>query len=236
MRTVYRKWSQIPYPGELTPPGGNPAPGYWPMFFISRQGSNVFLDPEHQPITWRIKNPNDIDWNLELLLVEQTLMSITPEQVRSAQYWGSVDITRRISDIALNLNDKYILPSPNAARVLGYLQAAINDTFVITWYLKYLWDAARPGQYDPNLPTVLTTPRFPGYPSAHAAAAGCMETILSYFFPAEALRLNIIAQQSAMSRLYAGVHFKVDNDEGLRLGRQIGEMFVKLLMSQSPGI
>ncbi|MEK1833046.1 hypothetical protein AAAC51_41450 [Priestia megaterium] len=40
-------------------------------------------------------------------------------------------------------------------------------------------------------------------------------------------------KESAQSRLYAGVHFKVDNDEGLRLGRQIGETVVKLMSSQS---
>jgi hypothetical protein len=36
-------------------------------------------------------------------------------------------------------------------------------------------------------------------------------------------------EQCAQSRLYAGVHFKVDNDEGLRLGRQIGGIVVRVL-------
>ncbi|MDQ7865031.1 hypothetical protein RCO48_39790 [Peribacillus frigoritolerans] len=33
-------------------------------------------------------------------------------------------------------------------------------------------------------------------------------------------------EESAQSRLYAGVHFNVDNKEGLNLGRQIGEVVV----------
>ncbi len=33
-------------------------------------------------------------------------------------------------------------------------------------------------------------------------------------------------EESAQSRLYAGVHFKIDNDDGLRLGRQIGEVVI----------
>ena len=40
-------------------------------------------------------------------------------------------------------------------------------------------------------------------------------------------------EESAESRLYVAVHFKVDNDEGLRLGRQIGEMVVRLLRAQN---
>ncbi|MDQ0224099.1 hypothetical protein [Metabacillus niabensis] len=40
-------------------------------------------------------------------------------------------------------------------------------------------------------------------------------------------------KESAQSRLYAGVHFKADNDEGLRLGRQIGEMVVKIMQLQN---
>ena len=42
-----------------------------------------------------------------------------------------------------------------------------------------------------------------------------------------------LVKESAQSRLYAGVHFKVDNDEGLRLERQIGETVVKLMRSQN---
>ncbi|MEC1070287.1 vanadium-dependent haloperoxidase, partial [Priestia megaterium] len=111
--------------------------------------------------------------------------------------------------------------------------AAINDTFVITWFLKYLWDVARPNQYGRNLSTVLITPRFPSYPSAHATIAGCSEILLSYLFPSESARIKNLMKESAQSRLYAGVHFKVDNDEGLRLGRQIGETVVKLMRSQN---
>ncbi len=41
-----------------------------------------------------------------------------------------------------DLGEKYRLGSPHISRALGYSNAAINDTFVITWFLKYLWDVA----------------------------------------------------------------------------------------------
>lgn len=233
MGTSYRKWKEFPYPGEKNPPKGSPEAGYWPMFFILRGRNDDFLDPFHQRINWRIKNPNDIDWEKELIIVEQTLKSLTPEQIRIAQYWGTGELTAKINTMIFGLAEKYMLGSPNVARVLGYFNAAINDVFVITWFFKYLWDVARPNQYDRNLHTVLFTPRFPSYPSAHATIAGCAEVLLSYFFPPESSNIKKLMEESAQSRLYASVHFKVDNDEGLRLGRHIGELVVKLLKVQN---
>jgi hypothetical protein len=218
------------------PPKGYPEPGYWPMFFISRGTNNDFLDPFHQRINWRIKHPNTIDWERELSIVRQTIKSLTPQQIQFAQYWATDEVITKITPIIFELSKKYRLGSPNIARVLGYYHAAINDTFVITWFFKYLWDVARPVQYDRNLSPEVFTPRFPAYPSAHATIAGCSEIILSYFFPLESSRIKKIMEESAQSRLYAGVHFKVDNDQGLILGRQIGEIVVYLLSIQNQNI
>ncbi|MDQ0219287.1 hypothetical protein [Peribacillus cavernae] len=85
MRTSYRKWTEHIYPGEKNPPKGSPGAGYWPMFFISRGRDNDSY-PFRQRIQWRIKYPNDIDWGTELFTVEQTLKSLTTQQIRLAQY------------------------------------------------------------------------------------------------------------------------------------------------------
>lgn len=113
--------------------------------------------------------------------------------------------------------------------MLGATHAGINDAFVICWFIKYQYFVPRPVQLDPALRTVLETPRFPGYPSGHATISGAAETILKYFFPAKGVRLNNLAEEDALSRLYAGVHFMIDNSEGLRLGRKIGNIVVKAL-------
>ncbi|WP_429875874.1 vanadium-dependent haloperoxidase [Fictibacillus sp. NRS-1165] len=233
MRTNYRRWSEHPYLGEQTPPQQNPEPAYFPMFFILRQRNNEFLDPFQQRILWQIKNPNEIDWGFELTIVERTLSSITPEQRQLAQYWGMVEATQNMTPMIYNYAQKYQLGSPFIARVLAYFHAAVNDAFVMSWYFKYLWDVARPNQYGTNLSPLLSTPRFPSYPSAHATVAGCAETVLSYFFPQEASGIKNTMGECALSRLYAGVHFNVDNDEGLKLGRQIGGMAVSLLRAQN---
>jgi hypothetical protein len=38
-----------------------------------------------------------------------------------------------------------------------------------------------------------------------------------------------MAQQAADSRLYGGIHFRSDNEEGLRLGRRVGRMVLDAL-------
>ncbi|MCM3733277.1 vanadium-dependent haloperoxidase [Fictibacillus nanhaiensis] len=230
----YLRWSQIPYPGEQYPPMNavTPEAGSWPMFFITRRGQE-FLDPFGQKITWRIKNPNTINWEQELLIVKHTLQNLTPQQVRIAHEWGTGEVSKVVIPIIYNMMETYDLASTKAARFLGFYSAAMNDAFVITWYFKYLWDVARPCQFDRSIIPVLFTPRFPGYPSAHATMAGCSESILSYYFPQESYRINQLMEECAMSRLYAGVHFKVDNDEGLSLGRQLGQIVVNLVKSQN---
>jgi hypothetical protein len=113
-----------------------------------------------------------------------------------------------------------------------YIQAGINDTFVVVWYFKYLYNTARPNQLDHRLATILCTPRFPAYPSGHSAISGCAARILSYFFPAKSSQLNRLAEQNAYSRLLAGVHFPSDNDHGLILGRQVGDIVVDVLRNE----
>lgn len=233
MRTDYRRWSKYPYPGETIPPKGSPEPGNWPMFFISRELNNIFLDSFRQRIKWEILHPQNIDWPKELAIIEQTLQTLTPQQRRVAQFWGTAEATERMVPIIFQFANRYGFGSPDVSRVLGYFHAAINDAFVMSWFFKYLWDTARPNQYNQNLSTVLSTPRFPSYPSAHATVAGCADIILSYFFPPESSRIKALMEECAQSRLYAGVHFQVDNDEGLRLGRQIGEMVVRMLRAQN---
>ncbi|MCP8971048.1 vanadium-dependent haloperoxidase [Ectobacillus ponti] len=229
MRTIYRKWSEYPYPGEQEPPKGSAAPGYWSMFFIEKGTNGQFLDLSGRVITWSIKHPNTVNWGSELALLEQTLHAQTNQHIQIAKYWGTGEVAAKMNSLAYSLAEAYRYGSPETARMTAYLNAAIHDTCVITWMLKYKWDVARPNQYGHSLPTVLFTPRFPSYPSAHATISGCAEAVLTYFFPAYSARIQEIVREAALSRFYAGVHFQADNDEGLRLGRQIGNIALREL-------
>ncbi|OEH93804.1 chloroperoxidase [Bacillus solimangrovi] len=230
----YLKWNEIPYAGEKTPPTNpeDPLAGSWTMYNIKRCRSLFFTKPGGEPIYFTILNPNYIDFEKELDVVLETREHLDASEKIIARYWGTGVATKQWTPIIDRLIDTYGVTASRAGRILAAVQSAINDTFVITWYYKFLWLVARPNQYDRDLATVLCTPRHPTYPSGHAAVAGCAAEMLTYFFPGEATRLDELAEQCAVSRLYALVHFPIDNSEGLSLGRQVAKVAINKLRQE----
>ncbi|OZM58336.1 chloroperoxidase [Lottiidibacillus patelloidae] len=234
MKYSYNRWSSLPYAGEKVPPQNpeEPLAGSWPLKYLKRDSDGKILSPEGKVIRFHLKDPRKINWKEELKYVHSTLNNLTDRQKEVADYWGTGVATKQWTPVIDRLIDTYGVTAPHAARILDTCHAAINDSFVVTWFLKYKLDVARPNQIDPDLATFLCTPRHPTYPSGHSVIAGCAETVLSYYFPTECNQLAELAEECAVSRLYGGVHFPVDNDEGLRLGRQIGLLVVKELEKQ----
>ncbi|WP_112181071.1 vanadium-dependent haloperoxidase [Paraliobacillus zengyii] len=231
----YLRWTALPYAGESNPPrySATPLAGSWPLVFLKRDSKDDFLDPAGKKLHFPITSPNVIDFDKELHVVRKTLHNLTPEQKKIGTYYGTGVPTKQWTPVIDRLIDAYDVSPLHATRILASVHGAINDTMIIVWDLKYKWDVARPNQYDYTLRTLLCTPNFPTYPSGHATLAGCCEVVLSYFFPKEAKKLKRIAEDNAHGRLYAGVHFPSDNDQGLVLGRYLGKTIVEHLESQN---
>lgn len=234
MKHNYKLWTELPYAGESSPPTNpeQPFAGSWPMYYLKRSSHGGFETLNGKPIKLAIKNPNEINWNHQLKIVQNIQKMLTPQQIAIAKYWGTGAATKQWAPIIDRLIDTYGLTAAKAARVLAAVHAGINDILVVAWYLKFKWQAARPNQLDHNLATVLCTPRHSTYPAGHSVVAGCASTILSYFFPPEKERLIDLAEQCSLSRLYSGLHFWIDCTEGLRLGRQVGRIVVDKLKKQ----
>ncbi|NGQ96601.1 vanadium-dependent haloperoxidase [Brevibacillus sp. SYP-B805] len=234
MRFMYPRWSKLPYAGEKKPPTDpvDPLAGSWSTYFIRLDRSGAIRDRNGRRVKLSIRDPNSIRWDEQLKIVQKTLKKLTKQQIRVAKYWGTGVATKQFTPIIDRLIDTYGISPARAARILAAVQAGINDALVVTWFYKYRWDVARPNQLDPKLTTILCTPRFPAYVSGHSAVAGCAQVILSYFFPGESKRLKQLAEECAKSRLYAGVHFPIDNEQGLRVGRQIGKIVVAELRKE----
>ena len=229
-----RKWSQLSYAGEgRVPQGLDPRAGSWPLFFMGRDELGRFVTVNGDLIHFEIQNPDNFNFDQELLSVKDALDHLSSSQRTLAEYWGEGPATKQWTPVIDRLVDTYNFTPVRAARVLAVVQAAMNDAFVVTWYYKYLWDVPRPNQLDQKLRTSICTPKFPAYPSGHSVTAGTAEVILSYFFPTEAEKLKQLAEENSISRLYGGVHFPADLSEGLRLGRHIGRIIVDVLKSQS---
>lgn len=234
---IPRQWSMLSYAGQKRVPAAEePKSGTWPTYYFNNNNGK-FTDMYGNNIAFKIRQPDSsIDFEGEQLkIVKKTLKNITKDQIEIAEYWGTGPATKQWTPIIDILISTYNISAPRAGRILAATQAALNDAFVISWYFKFLWEIPRPNQLDQNLATILCTPLHPSYPSGHATIAGCAQMVLSYFFESEACELEKLAEECAQSRLFAGVHYPIDNEQGLYLGRQIGSIIVSILEKQYDG-
>lgn len=147
---------------------------------------------------------------------------------------------------------------PSLKTVLGlYLKLgiALNDAAVTCWHSKYLYNVERPAAYirrniQPNWQPLHEAPPFPSFPSGHAtfgyAASGVLEQVFgenfemtdnSYISRKELLGMprsfsnfKSMAYENALSRLYNGVHYRMDCEEGIRLGSLVGARIQQLTL------
>ncbi len=130
------------------------------------------------------------------------------------------------------------LDAAQTARVFSTLNVAMLDAMIACWHTKYKWWIERPvtvirDHRDPDFLPYLYTPAHPSYPSGHASASGAAAEALAAFFPEETANLQAMAKEAAMSRLYGGIHFRTDNEDGLELGRKIGARAVARMRGET---
>jgi hypothetical protein len=71
--------------------------------------------------------------------------------------------------------------------------------------------------------TAVPNPNVPAYPSEVATLSAAAAEVMSELFPRERDTFESQADEAAMSRLWAGLQFRHDTEQGLILGRSIGE-------------
>jgi membrane-associated phospholipid phosphatase len=129
-------------------------------------------------------------------------------------------------EIARDLIVRRGLDLPHAARHLALAGVAMFDGFVCCWDAKYAYWSARPITADPDLDVLIPTPPFPSYTSGHSTISAAAATVLAHLFPDDAVELAEMAREAKDSRLWAGIHFPIDNDVGATGGALIGRMVV----------
>ena len=154
------------------------------------------------------------------------------EQWKLVRFWadsvGTPTPTGHWNEIAAELIISHQLAERSAARTLALLNIALFDTGIACWKTKYTSWLARPSQIDPEIRPNIMLPNFPSYPSGHASFSGAAAEILSYLFPEQTKNVRKLAVDAALSRVYAGIHFPFDSDEGLHMGRRIGLRVIEL--------
>ncbi len=187
-------------------------------------------------------------------LVYKTVNNLTAEQKEIANFWadggGTFSPPGHNISIAAQLIRNKKLNLGQAAALLAKVGIALNDAAVVCWRAKFKQNLMRPVTYirnyiDPNWSSFIGTPPFPAYTSGHSTFSGATARILSlrfgnHFAFTDSTKLpygfstrsfssfNQAAQEAAISRLYGGIHYEFDNEEGLRCGILIADNVARL--------
>ena len=122
-------------------------------------------------------------------------------------YWDTGSPSYRWSELMVTELLKNGAPWQLSARDLSLMHIAIYDAMIAAWDSAYAYNRPPPTAVKNDLTTVIPNPSYPSYPSAHAVAAGAASEVLAYVFPDRAEFFQDKAQQTAQSRVIAGVNY-----------------------------
>ena len=140
------------------------------------------------------------------------------------------------------------------ATVAAYAETSIAlfDAFISCWDEKYRSNTVRPETVinklftQENWQPYIQTPPFPSYTSGHATISAAAAEVMTNWFGdnlsftdtsllefginnREIKSFHSAAKEAAMSRLYGGIHYRFDNEEGATAGKKLGEFIVQRL-------
>jgi hypothetical protein len=136
--------------------------------------------------------------------------------------------------------------------VAAYAETAIAlyDAFISCWDEKFRSNYVRPeteiNRIDGNWHPYIQTPPFPSYTSGHATNSAAAAEIMTRWFGdnlsftdtsllefgiknREIKSFRAAAEEAAMSRLYGGIHYRFDNENGTAAGKKLGEFIISRL-------
>jgi len=162
----------------------------------------------------------------ELAEVKLVARDLTREELAIAYKWsdgaGTYTPPGHWNDIAVEYVRDARFSEVRAARTFALLNMAMHDAAVGCWESKYTYFNPRPSQLDPSIKTVLGMPNFPSYTSGHSTFSAAAAEVLSYLFPSGATSFAAMRDEAGISRLYGGIHYRSDLEEGKAHGARIG--------------
>jgi hypothetical protein len=166
----------------------------------------------------------------ELNEVLKYTQNATREQMRIINFWadgaGTYTPPGHWNAIASEEFVKNHYSEVRWARNYALLNAALMDAAIICWDTKFFYFNARPCQLNPAIKTLTGVPNFPAYISGHSTFSGAAATVLSYLIPQRRLEFEAMAIEASNSRIYGGLHYRSDCEQGLIAGRKVGNYAV----------
>lgn len=177
-----------------------------------------------------------------------TRNNLTAEQITIARFWadgpGSINGPGHSLSTASQILQLTGASLAQAAETYARVGLAVGDAVYAVWWSKYTYNWIRPVTYinryiDPAWTTFLPTPPFPEYTSAHSGqTSAAINTLIALwgdigyvdhthdadgFDPRSFASLTDSMNETAVSRLYAGIHFRSAIVEGIDQGRCVAD-------------
>ena len=206
------KWSSRAQPPA--PPLGPQLATMRPFFLAS---ASEFRAPPPPAIS-------SAEFKATLAEVRKVSDTRTYEQLRIAQYWEGLTGAFNAGQwnaVAREAISAHGMDDAQAARVLAAMHMAGFDGNLACHDSKYTYWVPRPTQLDSDIRLAIGVPNHPAYPSNHACISGAIGLVLDAYFPDRNGRYYAMAREASESRIYAGIQYRIDIDEGLKIAQKI---------------
>jgi hypothetical protein len=236
---------------QLTPPAFAPAAfTHWSqvMPFALRR-ADQFRPPPAAPLASRAyaQAVNEVQ-----ALGDVNSATRTADQTVQARFWAA-PIQNYWNEIAQTASLQHHDTLRQDARLFAALDVTLADSVIAFYDAKYAYHLWRPitairsadtdgnpgTTRDPTWTPLATTPADPSYPGAHSVVSAAAATVLARAFGdddrfdvvSEVLpgvtrsfaRFSDAVDEAGLSRIYAGVHTRLDDAPGRALGRDVAE-------------
>ena len=131
------------------------------------------------------------------------------------------------------LEDK--IDTPRAARAYALLGVAGFDAYIASQDGKFAYWYIRPHQLDTSISPLIPVPNFPAYPSNHSTFSAARAEVLAYLFPDRAAFIRALGKEAGDSRIWAGIHFEMDNRAGVELGTKVAQKVIAWAQNDGSG-
>jgi uncharacterized protein (TIGR03437 family) len=170
-----------------------------------------------------------------------------------AQFWASTNPTDFWDPVTVSLAVQHQLTMPETSRLLALVNVAMADAQIGCWDAKYTYVSWRPITAiqladtdgnpdtiaDPSWTSLIATPPFPEYTSAHSCVSGAAAHILSAYFgdntPITVASdgmpgvtrsfpsFSAALEEVKSARVFGGIHFRTACNDGQALGIAVGD-------------
>jgi hypothetical protein len=179
----------------------------------------------------------------------------TADETAIGKFWGAAPVWVVWNQIADQAGVSFSNSLEQNARVLAQLDTTLADGAIALYDAKYAYHRWRPitaitasdqgntnTTSDPGWVPLANTANDPGYPGAHAEFSQAAATVLQGFYGADAFSFSLTntavgitrsfdsfsqaSDEASASRIFAGQHFRFDENAGQALGGQVADFVV----------